>query len=605
MNRIVEQAHNRRHAFLTLFLWTVAAISVSSPAASQVEVVPASPAVFRESIHVRLVNIDVFVTDRDGNPVDDLGLEDFELFVNGEPVSISHFALVGTIQGAPQGEGAVDPSAGNLGSVQTLTRGAAEEASLPHLVIAFDSRHLTHVAKHRMMKGLHQYIGHTSIPHSHVMIVDLGHGRSDGFDVVVPFGSTREDLEDGLDRIRKMAPGGRGVAIEYQNLIERLTQTHMEFRRRDVFRPGDPEPNENPIQACRAVKTQWQAEIQSFSNQTALRVDDTVRLLTGLMRGISGAPGHKAFLYIGGGLELVPGEDIYAYANKICPGTFNLLEGQGNARNTVMRQLTEAANAYRISFNAFEASTFRLSMISSSEYSSPLYNPGPTVERIRTTNLQNSLVMLANETGGKAFLNTNGFFPDSEVLEKALCSYYSLGYSPPHPGGGEAHNLKVRLKREDGLRLRYRRSYSELSEAELLEDKLMSMLAFGWSHNPLQVRVAHGAIKPAAGGKDTFLVPLSVTLPVTRLVCVPEEVNDSSCHVRLVMRVSDEKERMSRQIEKLYDIHLTEGSSSEDAVKLQMISKMRRGNHRVAVGVMDAVGLTASYVTCPVSVGIP
>jgi VWFA-related protein len=312
MRKVADGPFGCKHSISALIFWSIVMMAVSNPAISQVEVVPATSAVFRDSINVKLINIDVFVTDRHGNPVADLTVGDFEVFENGEPVTISHFALAGTAEPkAPQDDGTANMSTGNFSPKRELPPAVAQDGLLPHLVVAFDSRHLTHVAKRRMLKGLHQYIEETSIPHSKVMVMNLADGRGGGFEVVVPFGSTLEDLEEGLHRIKEMAPGGRGLAIEYQNLIERLTETHMEFRRRDNFRPGEPEPSANPIQACRAVKTQWRAEIQAYSNQTALRVDDTVRRLVDLMQILSGVPGHKAFLYIGGGLELVPGEDVY------------------------------------------------------------------------------------------------------------------------------------------------------------------------------------------------------------------------------------------------------------------------------------------------------
>ena len=128
-------------------------------------------------------------------------------------------------------------------------------------------------------------------------------------------------------------------------------------------------------------------------------------------------------------------------------------------------------------------------------------------------------------------------------------------------------------------------------------------MAIRVSDNPLQVRLEHGEIEANPGGKDTFLVPLSVTLPITSLMCIPEQAQDSSCRVRLLMRVSDQKGRVSQQFEKLYDIHLTKDTSPEEMVKLLLVNKMRRGNHRMVVGVMDDMGLTASYLIYPVSVG--
>ncbi len=592
--KTVASSFARGFASSPLILCAMVAMAVSRPAISQVEVVPATSAVFSDSINVELINIDVFVSDRHGDPIVDLSIDDFELFEDGEAVTISHFAIVGT-----PAKTVLDDAMTDLSAESRVASTAVQEGLLPHLVIAFDSRHLTHTAKRRMMKGLRQFVEGTSIPHDRVMIMNMGHGKNQSFDVVVPFGATLEDLEEGLDRVKKTAPGGRSVEVSYQNVLNRMSQTHMEFRRRGQYNPGSVE--QDPVSVCRQVRSQWLAEIRSYSAQTTIRVDDTVRRLVGLMQLLSGVPGHKSFLYIGGGLELVPGEDVYVYANRICPGSFNMMDAQGNARTTVMRRLADAANTYRISFNAFEASTFRLSMLASPEFRFALYTPGATVERYRTQNLQNSLVMLASETGGKAMLNTNGFFPEPEVLEKALFSYYSLAYSPLQSGSKETHDIKIKLKESKGLELRYRHSYSSRSEAEQLDDKLMSVLVLGWSHNPLNIRLEHGDIKPIAGKKDSFLVPLSVTVPITGLVCTSEQARESNCRIRLQMRACDEKDRVSPLFEKSYDIRLPKNASHQE-VTLQLTNKMRSGNHRLVVGVMDDMGLASSYLVHSVSV---
>src|ERR1051326_1405737 len=44
-----------------------------------------------ESIEVHVVNVDVVVTDRAGNPVPNLKRDDFELYENGKPQTITNF----------------------------------------------------------------------------------------------------------------------------------------------------------------------------------------------------------------------------------------------------------------------------------------------------------------------------------------------------------------------------------------------------------------------------------------------------------------------------------------------------------------------------------
>ena len=56
-----------------------------------------------ETVDVTVVNVDVHVTDKKGNPIKDLKQEDFEIFENKRPVVISNFSVVedGRPQTAP------------------------------------------------------------------------------------------------------------------------------------------------------------------------------------------------------------------------------------------------------------------------------------------------------------------------------------------------------------------------------------------------------------------------------------------------------------------------------------------------------------------------
>jgi len=63
---------------------------------------------------------------------------------------------------------------------------------------------------------------------------------------------------------------------------------------------------------------------------------------------------------------------------------------------------------------------------------------------------QNSLRWLADETGGFAVLNTNTFDGAFDRIVRANSSYYVLGYYPPtHPRDGKFHKIEVRVKRPD------------------------------------------------------------------------------------------------------------------------------------------------------------
>ena len=82
------------------------------PAAAALWLLPALPAVAQDSplpdlfsdvIDVRVVNVEVVVTDREGNRVRGLTASDFELLVDGEPAPIAYFTEIdeGIVRAAP------------------------------------------------------------------------------------------------------------------------------------------------------------------------------------------------------------------------------------------------------------------------------------------------------------------------------------------------------------------------------------------------------------------------------------------------------------------------------------------------------------------------
>lgn len=70
------------------------------------------PEVFSETIDVRVVNVEVVVTDRQGNRVQGLKPSDFELLVDGKPTPIDYFTEIedGLALGARNGDMAAVPS---------------------------------------------------------------------------------------------------------------------------------------------------------------------------------------------------------------------------------------------------------------------------------------------------------------------------------------------------------------------------------------------------------------------------------------------------------------------------------------------------------------
>ena len=74
----------RSLVFLSLLL--------SLPAFAQTET-PAAPQ-FGEEIEVRVIDVDVVVTDRQGNPLTDLTREQFEIYEDGKRIDVDYFSRI-------------------------------------------------------------------------------------------------------------------------------------------------------------------------------------------------------------------------------------------------------------------------------------------------------------------------------------------------------------------------------------------------------------------------------------------------------------------------------------------------------------------------------
>ena len=73
---------------------------------------------------------------------------------------------------------------------------------------------------------------------------------------------------------------------------------------------------------------------------------------------------------------------------------------------------------------------------------------------------QDSLRVLAEETGGLAAITTRNVTSVFDAIVRTASTYYLLGYYPPeHPRNGAFHKIEVRVKRP-GLRISARKGYS-------------------------------------------------------------------------------------------------------------------------------------------------
>ncbi len=106
-------------------------------------------------------------------------------------------------------------------------------------------------------------------------------------------------------------------------------------------------------------------------------------------------------------------------------------------------------------------------------YGNPNYNqPRQIVPQFPASSTTNQQVMyaLASGTGGFPILNTNDLLPGLEKIAREQSEYYLLGYTPPNSPEGSCHTLKVKVER-GGTNVRARSGFCNVQPADPLEGK--------------------------------------------------------------------------------------------------------------------------------------
>lgn len=151
---------------------------------------------------------------------------------------------------------------------------------------------------------------------------------------------------------------------------------------------------------------------------------------------------------------------------------------------------------------------------------------------------QETLVTLANDTGGKAFLDTNDFSKAYSKVQTDSETYYVLGYHSSNAArDGRFRRITVKLNRPD-MKLEYRQGYygprdfqhfTKEDREQQLQEEMMSDLP----NTDLPVYLAAAYFRGSDANK--FYVPVSLVVPASALT-VQRDKDKSSLDVLGMVR---------------------------------------------------------------------
>ena len=544
-----------------------------------------------ETISVRVVNIDVVVTDRKGRPVEGLRAEDFRIFETGRPVEVSHFYA--------HSDGVGDDQVATGPSETSDTASAERERSAFTVALYLDERNLEPNQRARIAQDLGDFLDAQAPDNVDLILFSYAD------DLEVLAGPTR-DVADISAALQSAGQARGGRAIQPRTALRQaMAQT------RDAYEACENAGANSAVGGiCEPCDDMWPDMIgyaRTYSAGQQSRTADGASALAEVVQTLAGLEGRKAVLFLGQGYEQRAGESMFSYLADLCatdrPQAQNevfrtILEYDSTSR---LEQLAAFANLHRVSLYMLDAGGVRAGQSTNVDFGSTKFRPSTLNDRLFVENLQGTHNFLAEETGGRAILNTQRIGPDLENMFTELGSAtYSLGFVPDHPPTGLLYRLRVELVDPGrGWRVRYRKSYVDKILTERLAERLYSTLILGSEQNPLGAQITASPSEDPADKRAR----IELSIPASELLLVDSGPEAKEGQVRIWLASRDEEGRASELRQQFVDLGTDATQPGADGIyRFSVRMQLEPGAHAVAAGVRDEVTGRESMVRTEVIV---
>jgi VWFA-related protein len=397
-----------------------------------------------------LVLVDVVASDREQNPIHQLTAKDFTVFEDGKPQTVKAFEE--HVAGPPP---KMPPLPKFAPGVFTNFSQAPETGSLNILLL--DKLNTPLNAQTEVRDQVLQYLK-KSPPGTPMAIFSL---------------TTELKLLQGFtsdpELLRALVMGKKG-----NEQGSPLMNNQMEGDQ-----PGQDDPmmdmtidimgNSPDAATVEASLQQFEAEQQSF--QIQLRQRFTLDALNQLARYMAMLPGRKNLIWFSGSfpITILPDPDLSTSPTGATPAA-------GTNPGDPFAVAASAADEFRETVDLLSRSQVAVYPIDARGLmTEPMLNAsqsGSTMNRrpngfananskwfSNTANEQGTMQQMAEATGGRAFMNTNGL---KEAVEKAVeigSNYYTIAYTPQNRNwNGDFRKIAVKVDKP-GVTLAYRRGY--------------------------------------------------------------------------------------------------------------------------------------------------
>ncbi len=512
---------------------------------------------FAESIEVSVVNMDVFVTDKKGQPITGLKREDFEVYEDGKPVEISNFYAESGMAVVPARESGAPEAA--------KTPASRPPEQQLRLVVLVDDVNTAQAARGAILARLAEFLRSELRPGDQVMLVRYAHSLE-----------IRRQFTGDLARIEADVAELRGLSSDLGG--------------RDATRDNAMEQIGDAMETNGGWDTSLESLFRAYSARETQRLAGALDALGSVVSWLSGVSGRKTVLYVSDGLPLVPGDDLWQWAairsNQSRRGfsvgrNISGLNGGTFDATRRFRDLTSQASRNGVALYPIEGAGVRAVR-------------GTMIQEALVQNQQNGLRFLAQDTGGRVMLNSADPLAALELMSEDLTTYYSVGYQPQRAGDEAEHKIEVKVKVK-GAQVRHRQWYRDKPAGEAIAERTLAVMRFGPEDNPLEVRLEIGTAKEQG---DSVLVPLRVKVPIAKLYLQPGEGKRSG-RLRLYVVASGGGSTTPVRQTKLVTLEVPETDFAAVTAKEythEIGIPLKKGTYALGVGVRDELAAATSYL---------
>jgi VWFA-related protein len=538
---------------------------------------------FTDVVEVQVVNVDVHVTDKKGEPIVGLTADDFVLLIDGRPQPISNFYEV--TNGIRRTAEAPEPSAGKSDAEEAAGfPEAVREDSIraePVLVtVLLDNFQIRAADRARVLDDLEEFVESVAGDGVRFLVASADPGlelRS------LP----TADLDTVRIALSTAAEGGAYGDEPYRfwrSTIDAIQSAYDTCLQASFCQP------------CTTGWTELLVPWDLYARSISGRQVQSAGALEDLFQVLDGIEGRKLLLYVSGGMEQRPGLDLLQFLVDLCPVREREFPTNSALHDNtkLLLDLGARASSSRVSIYSVHAAGLQATIAGSVDFSGTRFRPSNLSDQLRRENVLGSMQLLAERTGGQAILNDNA--PARALVREAgrdLGNYYSLGYAGERRPDGENHRIRVEVvDARRGWQIRSRSAWKDRTLDELLVDRLIASMALGDQSNPLAIRTAIDAVEELEPG--AVRLPVLIEVPLERLTLVDDAAGNPPGRFRVFLAALAANGDRTVLREKFFDV--TPEARSDGSLRLVVNIDLEPGDYTVGVGVRDEIGGEASYL---------